>query len=225
MIDNKLFVSLGYEDLHDNLQNTKPAVTKYQTLSASVSVFPRMDFPNITFGYNRYNNNNGIDISDTVINKYAINDLTNRYFVSMSYDFHTRIRHSTSLSFSTSKRDDNSLLNSDATFTSGTIGINSFWTRKLNSIFQIVYSSSEIATIPFEYFTLVAGGRYSLLEDRLMLSFTFSPSFGDFKRQAVELVTNYNLLANLNLVFQARIFRIPGRSTNSIIGLSTSYIF
>lgn len=40
LLDNKLFVSLGYEMLEDNLQETKIATTKYQTLSASVSIFP-----------------------------------------------------------------------------------------------------------------------------------------------------------------------------------------
>ena len=62
-----------------------------------------------------------------------------------------------------------------------------------------------------------------MLEDKLTLTATLSPSFGDFERQALEFVADYNVLKNLNLAFQTRIYRIPGKTTNSIIGLITRY--
>lgn len=225
MIDNKVFVSLGYENLQDNLQKTKIATTTYQTLSASVSIFPRMDFPNITLGFNNYNNSNGLNIKDTVNNKYIVDETTNRFLISLSYDVLAGVRHSASLSFSTQNRDDNSLVNADANFNSGILGVNSYWTTYLNSIFQLVYSSTEIKGTPFDYFTIVAGAKYRMLENKLLLSASLSPSFGDFDRQAFEFLADYNLLVNFNLVFQARIFRFPGKSTNSIVGLSTRYTF
>ena len=89
------------------------------------------------------------------------------------------------------------------------------------SLCGIVYSASEIRGQPFNYLTIAVGGKYRLLENKLQLSASLSPSFGDFERQALELVADYNVLANLNLVFQTRIFRIPGSATNSIIGLTT----
>jgi len=225
MIDNKVFVSIGYELLEDNLQNTKVASTQYQTVSASLSIFPRADFPNITLGFNNYDNNNNISISDTSKNKYIVNETTNRFLISLSYDLIAGVRHSASLSFSTQNREDNSLLNADAKFNSGILGVNSYWTQDLSSVFQLIYSSTEISTVPFDYFTLVAGAKYRMLEDRLMLSATLSPSFGDFQRQALEFFADYSVMANFNLIFQARIFRFPGRATNSIIGLSTRYTF
>ena len=224
MLDNKLFVSFGYESLNDNLQKTKPATTTFQTTSISVSYFPRMDFPNITLGYNRYDNNNDLVLADSAKNRLALNavdDITNRFLLQFSYDFNYLVKNSASLSFTTSNRTDNSISHLDSKFNSGSLTFNSFWNQQLTSIFGVVYSSSSIAGIPFNYFTLTVGGRYRMLENKLLLSATLSPSFGDFQRQAVEFTADYNILLNLNLMFQMRLYRIPGASTNSIIGLVT----
>jgi hypothetical protein len=221
MFDNRVFLAIGYEELKDNLQKTKISTITYKTYSASLSLFPRADFPNITIGFNRYQNANELKITDPKYGIYAIDDLTNRFLLQLSYDIDYLVRHSTSLSFTTSSRDDNSLLNNDASFNTGSFAVNSFWTRDLSSNFGLLFSSSEIAGIPFSYFTINFGGRYRLLENKLLLSANFAPSFGDFERQTLELLADYNILANLNLGFQARIFRIPGSSTNSIIGLTT----
>ena len=223
MLDNKLFVSIGYEELKDNLQKTKIATTSFKTISASVSIFPRADFPNITIGYNQFINNNGININNAQSGKYSIDDITNRILVQLSYDFVAGIRHSTSVSFTTSTREDNGYGNADAKFNNLNVNVNSLWNRQLTSIFGIVYSSSEIATLPFKYFSLNAGGRYRMFDDKMTISASFSPSFGDFKRQAIDIIADYNVLANLNLAFQMRIYRIPDESTNSIIGLTTRY--
>lgn len=224
MFDNRFFLSVGYEKLEDNLQKTKIATTSYETFSASASIFTRANFPNITFGYNRYKNNNGLKLSDTLNNKYVIDDITNRFTIQISYDLIFGVRHSTAFSLSTQKREDNSFSNLDANFNAVTLSVNSFWQSNLNTIFQLIYSSTEIASSQFNYFTLTAGAKYRLLENKLLLSATLSPSFGDFDRQAFEFNADYNLLANMNIMFQARIFRFPGKSTNSIIGLITKYI-
>lgn len=237
MLDNKLFLSAGYERLQDNLQKTKVATTTYQTISASVSFFPRTDFPNITIGYNRYVNNNGfvLNLADTLRRDYVVDDITNRILIQLSYDFTAGIKHSSSLSFTTSKREDGSFANTDATFNTLTLTTNSFWTSQLTTSVGITYNKSEInrrdytlkplviADIiePFNYTSISIGARYRLLENKLQLSATLSPSFGDFKRQALDLIADYNVLVNLNLVFQARIYRIPDSATNSIIGLTT----
>ncbi|MEW6652221.1 MAG: hypothetical protein AB1394_02005 [Bacteroidota bacterium] len=223
MLDNKLFISLGYEDLQDNLQNTKIATTKFRTLSASVSLFPRADFPNITVGYNQFTYSNGLVVTNPIDGKYAIDDKTNRILVQVSYDFAAVIKHSSSVSFTSSNREDNGASKSDAQFNNLSLNLNSYWDKDLMSVFGIVYSSSEISGKPFDYFTITAGSRYRLLEDKLTLTATLSPSFGDFERQALEFVADYNVLKNLNLAFQTRVFRFPGKSTNSIIGLITRF--
>jgi hypothetical protein len=220
MLDNKVFLSIGYENLEDNLQKTKITTTTYQTLSTSISIFPRIDFPNITIGYNRYAYNNGLNVADMVKGLYAIDDITNRVMVQLSYDFFAIAKHNSSLSFTTSTREDNGYSNIDTKFSTAGLNVSSFWTSQLSSDFGLVYSTSEIAGVPFNYFTITASGRYRMLENKLLLSATLSPSFGDFQRQAFEVSANYNVLANLNLIFQARVFSMSG-VTNSIIGLST----
>jgi hypothetical protein len=223
MIDNKLFISLGYENLQDNLQKTKVATTTFKTLSASVSFFPRMDFPNITIGYNRYDNNNGLSVNlpDTNLSKNSVADVTNRFMMQCSYDFKAYVRQSASFSFTTSDRVDNGASNSNAKFNSTSLNINSYWSPQLTSNFGLLYSTSEISGIPFDYVSLSFGGSYKLLDNKLQLSANLSPSFGDYKRQVIELVANYYLLYNLNLIFQTRIYNIPGSPTNSIVGLTT----
>ena len=62
-----------------------------------------------------------------------------------------------------------------------------------------------------------------MLEDKLTLTATMSPSFGDFKRQALEFVADYNAYKNFNIAFQTRLYRFPGKSTNSIVGLITRF--
>jgi len=224
MFDNRFFLSVGYEKLEDNLQKTKIATTTYETFSATASLFTRLNFPNISIGYYRKKNNNGLSITDTLFNKYIIDEITNRFTFLLSYDLKLYVRHNTSLSISTQQRDDKSLRNYDANFNSVSFSVNSYWKNNLNSIFQILYSSTEIGNSQFKYFTLTAGAKYKLMENKLILSATLSPSFGDFKRQALELIADYNLIGNLNLAFQARIFRFPGKSTNSIVGLTTRYV-
>lgn len=235
MFDNKLFLSVGYEKLEDNLQETKVATTKYQTINTSLSFFPRTNFPNVTVGFSRFDNTNNLSLKDTTYKFYVVDDLTSRFFVQLSYDFIAGIRHNSSLSFTTQKRDDESYSPVNSTYNSATITFNSYWNRQLSSIFQLVYSSTELervdrtadtrTTQPYDYVTLVVGGKYKLLEDKLLLSATLSPSFGDFKRQALDLLADYNILANLSLAFQARIYRIPDKATNSIIGLVTRLAF
>ena len=223
MIDNKLFISLGYEDLQDNLQKTKVATTTFKTLSTSISFFPRMDFPNITFGYNRYDNNNGLSVNmpDTNLSKNAVADVTDRFMMQCSYDFMVVVKQSASFSFTTSNRVDNGASASNAKFNNTSLNINSSWTSRVSSNFGLLYSTSNISGTAFNYFSLNLGGSYRLLENKLQLSANISPSFGDYKRQIFEVVANYNVLYNLNLIFQARIYNIPGSPTNSIVGLTT----
>lgn len=225
LMDNKLFLSLGYESLKDNLQKTKIATTTFNTYSVSVSYFPRINFPNITIGFYRNDNDNGISISDPDKKEYVVDNNTNRISAQLSYDFFAGIKHYSLLSISTSTKDDNSLGNYDASFTTASLNVASEWTKQFTSNFGVIANTSEIFGIAYDYFTLSFGAKYKMLENKLILSANLSPSFGDFERQAFEFITDYNVLANLNLAFQARIFRIPDQSTNSIIGLTTRLTF
>ncbi|MCX7875987.1 MAG: hypothetical protein N2321_07465 [Melioribacteraceae bacterium] len=221
MLDNKLFFSFGFENLEDNLQNTKLTTTKFQTISASVSYFPRMDFPNITFGYSNNHNKNGFDYKDLTFGKYAIDETIKRLSLILSYDIYYLVKHSTSFSFSNSIREVKSSLNTDSKSSNISFNVNSYWYKNLISNVGFVYNNLDLFGNPFNYFSVSIGGRYILLDDKLSLYGNVSPSFGDFKRQSFEFVANYNVMNNFVIIFQTRIFRIPNQSTNSIVGLST----
>jgi len=219
LIDNKLFVNLGFEKLEDNLQETKKATTDYKTYNVSISVFPRADFPNITIGYTKYQNENGLANSDSA----AINDFTNRLYANLSYDIKTNIRHRVYLNLSASDRDDKSIYNSDAKSTSASLMWNTYWSRDLSSFVKATLYNSEISGTNFDYTTVSIGGKYKIIRNKLELSAFLSPSFGDFKRQALDVTGTYYFMNNLSMDAQLRIYRIPDMDTDSIIGVIFRY--
>ncbi len=221
MLENKLFLSLGYENLEDNLQNTKLTTTKYKTYSASVSFFPRMNFPNITLGYSNNYNKNGLDYKGSQFGKYAIDETISKISLLLSYDVFYFIKHSTSFSFSNSSREINTVQNIDSRSSNISFNVTSYWDKNIVSTFGVIYNNLEYFGYQFNYLSLSFGGKYTLLDNKLTLNGNISPSFGDFKRQSIEFLANYNLLENFVVSFQARVFRIPDKSTNSIIGLIT----
>lgn len=223
MINNKVFLSLGYERLEDNLQDTKVTTTAYQTLNTSVSVYPGEGIPNITLGYTRYNNSNDLDLTDPNYTSYAIDDVTDKFYAQLSHEFEYKIPHRASLYLSTSNREDKSLRNNDANNFSLSLNVKSEWNKMFSSHAGLTYYTSETAALPYEYSSIFLGGTMYLLKNKLDITATFSPSFGDFKRQALDVTGNYNVIENLTLSLQVRLYRIPDVSTNSIIGLITRY--
>ena len=228
MLDNKVFVTLGYEDLKDNLQKTKLSTTNYKTINSSISFFSRMNFPDITLGYTRYQSKNDINNSDSI---YYVNNFTNKINLRLSYSFIWNVKHSTSLNLLTSSRDDKSIRNNDVDYFSTNFSFNSYWSSDLTTYFGLIYYSSNttsgidsmINKTKYKYFTLSAGSKYRMLNNKLELSATLSPSFGDFERQALDFIAQYYFTTNLRITFQARIYRIPNKETNSIFGLILNY--
>ncbi|MFZ6033104.1 MULTISPECIES: hypothetical protein [Melioribacter] len=225
LLDNQLFLSLSLEKLEDNLQNTKIATTNFDNISTSISYFPRINFPRITLSYNLYKKNNGIDVYDTLYNRYMINDKTNRISLGVSYNFDLYVRNSVSFTIVNQKREDETLFNNDLTYNSISFSVNSFWSRNLTSLIQILFNSTELQNATYDYVSFLGRVKYKMLEDRLQLAFSYNPSFGDYKRHYVELLADYNLIANLFVGLQARFFHYPGKYTNSITGLSARFSF
>jgi len=223
MFQNKVFLSLGYERLEDNLQDTKITTTAYQTLNTSISVYAGEGIPNITLGYTRYNNNNDLDLTDPSYTSYAIDDITDKFYAQLSHEFELEIPHRANLYISTSNREDKSLRNNDANNLSLSLNVKSEWNKIFTSHAGFTYYTSETAALPYDYSSLFVGGTLLLLKNKLDITATFSPSFGDFKRQAFDIIGNYNVIENLTLSLQVRLYRIPDVSTNSIIGLITRY--
>ena len=221
IIDNKLFLSFGYENLKDNLQNTKAATTTYETVNAAVSIFPRADFPNIRVEYSHNKNNNGIKSTDAENSASGVDDATNTVSVQLSYDINTDVKHSASLGISASDREDNSVWQINSKNTYVNLGVNSYWTRNLTTFFTAIVYSSEIAGMNYKYQMFSAGARYKMLDSKLELTGAFSPSFGDFKRIGIDFNASYNVVQNFDVIFQCHVYKTQGASTNSEIGLMT----
>ncbi len=220
LFKNRFFVTLGYERLEDNLLNTKPATTTLTNTSISFSLYPRANFPNVTVGYSRYRNNNDLDLNDS----NAISDFTNRYFGQLSYDFTAGIRHSANLNFSTSNRDDETFRQIDSKTTSVGAQLNSRWTRPLVTSFAITLSQNEISGSSFDYTTVLMSGRYRLLADKLLLSGSFAPTFGDFQRQVVNGGLQYFVTRKFSFAFTVRYFKNEDPTSDDFITGLTSRI-
>lgn len=225
MLDNQLFFTLGYENLNDNLQATKVATTNFQTIRSSVSLYMREDIPNITLSYSQNANDNKIDATDSLNGMLAVNDKTDRFSLNFGYDFNFKVRHSSSLGFMTSSRNDESFYNNDANYFSTSFSLNSYWTSSLVSNLSIFYYDSEIAGLLYSYITVNAGGRYKIMNDDVEFTFNYSPSFGDFKRHAVDLTAAYQIIQNLWLRAQVRYYNMAETGTNTISGVTMRYNF
>ncbi|MBL1212041.1 MAG: hypothetical protein HND52_01670 [Ignavibacteriae bacterium] len=223
LIQNKLFLSVTYERLQDNLQKTKISTTTYQTLNTSISFYPRADLPNVTVGYSRFENFNGLDTRKIDNGMYYVDEGTDKYLIQFSYNFDGTIRHNAYLSVVASEKKDYTSRRSDGHNLSTSLMLNSNWSSDLISFFNITYYNSDYSNIIYRYTTLSVGARYKAIPNKLEFSLNISPSFGDLERQAFDFLTTYYALNNLRIVLQARIFRIPDSSTNSIIGITSQW--
>lgn len=221
--NNQFLVTVGYENMHDNLQKTKASTTTFQTFRISASLSLMANAPYITFGYIRNENSNGVEQQDTL--RINVDDITNRFSANIGYDFNLKVRHNTSLGFMASQRDDNGYYKSDAEYMSTSFALNSFWTNGFNTFLSAIYYNSEISLVKYAYLTLSVGGKYRLLNNNLELLLNYSPSYGDFERQSVNFTTSYQLIQNLWLRLQMRYYKMSHGYNNSIAGLTVRYNF
>lgn len=209
LMDNTLFIAAGFESLSDNLQGTKFATTTFNTINTSVSYFPRFDFPSILVSYTQNENTN--DAKDSTI---IINDITNRVGTQISYDFHWKYRTQMSLGYNFSVRDDKSISNFDVDNSSLNLSSNTNWSPAIVSNVNISYNSTKIQASELSYVTLTLGGRYYMLDNKLLINGSINPSFGDFERTALDLFGTYYFTSYLYA--QAQIRYIVNSSQNSI---------
>ncbi len=219
LFSNKVFLSLGYENLVDNLHNTKPTTTTFRTINSSVSVYLQNGLPNFNFGFTRYDNSNGH------LDSLGIDNGTNNFSASVSYAFHAQAFHQMRISFTSSDRRDNSLYNTDASMLTVLGNIDSRWADFFSSIFGVQHSSSSVSGVNYSYTTLSLGGKFELIKNLLNFTLMGGKSFGDYDRLSIDFYGFYKIIENLQLSFQARYYKIKDVSDNSIFGISARFIF
>ena len=154
LVQNQVFVSGSIEHLEDNLDASKIATTTFSNLNATISYFPRVNFPNITIGYGKNTSSNGLNSTtirdttgmaadssirqgvylDSTRLKNAIEDATTRIFFQIGYDLHAGgLRHNLSLNVSTSSRDDKTLQQMNTQNTMISVAVTTSWNSPLQT--------------------------------------------------------------------------------------------
>lgn len=251
VMENQLFFSVGVEQLKDNTDGNKIATTSFINDNATISYFPRSNFPNITVGYSLNKNSNNLIGTDTTatatpdsaahaqaLQRYlsAIEDKTDRFFIQLGYAFTAGMRHNASLTISTSDRNDRTFRHNDAnnTFISGSL--NTTWNSPLQTMFGFSVNLNQLPKLDpndsthqtfilsdFNYSSIILNARYPLLENKLMLSGTISPTFGDFSRMVWDMGADYSIRKDLLASFQLSLFQNSGSSTDVIGSLMLKY--
>lgn len=221
LADNQLLISGGYERLQDNTAQTKATTTTSQTGNVGVTYTSRTDIPSISLGYLLASNDNELH-PDSL---FATDDQTHRFIVQLNKRFTYGAQHSASLSFTTSNRDDKTKQNLDTRTTTFTLGNISRFTIPLQTTVSASFNSTKLnstALIPgvsgtsINYTTLYLNGIYRMAGDRLRLSGTVNPTFGDISRTLLDANAQYFFLPNLSLQSQLS-FYLNKQTDNDVI--------
>jgi hypothetical protein len=211
LLDNQLFISAGYERLQDNTAKIKATTTTTTTVSASVSYYPKINFPNLTIGYLLASNDNRLSTSDPL----SINDKTNRIVFQIGKDFNYICRHNLSMNVSTSVRDDRTSADFDTRNFAISLGDYATFAFPLQATLNITVNSSKFISgvtdtsrvlSDFSYTTLYANAQYNLLNNRLLLNGSFSPTFGDIQRILFGAGAQYYFLKNISAKTQLTVY-------------------
>jgi len=225
-LENRLFLTMGFENLNDNLQKTKFATTNYQTINLAATYYPEINLPHINIGYSRYYNYNDLSTEDpdSVKRSLAVDDITNRYSVQTGYDFNMVIKQHADLSLIYSKRDDGSIYNYNAENTSVLVSLSSDWNINLTSSFSASVNQSNTGNAKFNYTSITAGGRYTLLSNQLEMSAFINPNFGSLKNIIFNTHLKYYIIKNLSLMLEIQYFKNYETNPNdSAISFITRY--
>ena len=113
---NKIYLNFGFENYDDNFKpKDNNPVTKLQTLSYGLSLFPGGGFPNLTVSMREHYRDNNVDtvavdlsqVTAPIIIDTRENNKTNDLTLQLNYDVNLlNVNHAVSLSFITSDRND-----------------------------------------------------------------------------------------------------------------------
>ncbi len=225
LFSNQVLVSLSYENLFDNLQKNKFATTNYVNSNFSVSYFPLGAVPNITVGFSSYANSNTLPLDSL----YAVDNLTERYYIESGYSFNLLVRQNASVSFGISNRKDKILLGTDlnnfnvsfmlnsdfgAVPLRTTVGFNINGNKTTLHDTTAATLAEQIQT--FNYTFLTVGAQYRLFHDKLSIGANYTPTFGDFVRNTFGFVASYAVARSQSLNLNVNYFAVTG--SNDFVG-------
>lgn len=143
MFRNQLFLSFGYRDYSNNLQNNKLATTDNQTIFVNVSYFPLANFPSLTFGYSNYKRDNGKTLADSLLITPEDNE-ANTVSFSSNYQFITgKLRHRATLTLTNYQRTDRIFVAGDNSSNNVAFRLQTDYRIPLRTTLEIQFMQSE----------------------------------------------------------------------------------
>jgi len=228
LFSNRVYVTLGFEQLHDNTSNSRVATTQYTTITTAVSYYSQNSLPNVTVGFNKFKENN--DMSATATNASSlIDDATDRVFVQSSYDFVQWARNTAAINWSLSDRQDYSPRNLQVRTMSLSASLNSRFTIPLQTLVDFSVNANSLPSgtgapsQSLNYSTLTISGRYGFLADVLETSLSLSPSFGDYRRLVADAGVDWHALTGVLLSVQFSLIGNDDGPTDSALSLRARY--
>lgn len=229
LLDNQIFLTLGYERLQDNTSATKVGTTVFSNVNIAATWLSRRDLPTVTVGVSLFDNDNGLGVSskDSLA---AIDDGTTRLYLQSSYEFVAGARHTASLNVSTSNRTDASIRKYDVDNVTAELGLTTLYAIPLRTV---VSAAMFLNTLPepgmrgqtrtLNYTVLSLAGRYGLLNNTLTLAASVAPAFGDYRRIAFDAGAEWAARPDMQLIFQLSFFRNADFPNESIVSLRYRY--
>jgi hypothetical protein len=228
LLSNRLFVTLGYEQLHDNTSSSRIATTEYTTVTTAVSYYSQNSLPSVTVGYSRFRENNGITANAANASS-MIDDVTNRVFLQSSYDFVQWARNTVAMNWSLSDRRDSSPRDLQVRTMTLSASVNSRFAIPLQTFVDFSLNAntlpagSGLPSQSLNYATLTLSGRYGFLADVLETSLSVSPSFGDYRRLVADAGIDWHALSAVVLSLQLALIGNGAGPTDSALSLRARY--
>lgn len=195
LLNNQVFLSLGYRQYHNNLQDNKSNTTTNRNFNANLSYFPLGNLPEISIGYNNYSRDNGVpnspsyedfikgnlspDDSVKFISNRPEDNQTNSINFSTGYQFNLiNLKHRVGLNLMSYNRTDiNILVESNSNYFS--LNLRTQYQFPLETVLEFILQQTESGVdtdreSKLDLTTFGLGGRYVLTNlfttDRLFIS-------------------------------------------------------
>ncbi|MBI3586709.1 MAG: hypothetical protein HY088_06235 [Ignavibacteriales bacterium] len=232
MLQNRVLLSVSYENRKDNTAQTKRATTTYANLNSSITVYPGNNLPSFTFGYGNGTRSSDAAKTDSL---FVADDATNRISLQVGHDFTWGARHNLSLGMSLADKKDNTFNKQDQSNNSFFGSLTTIYSIPLqttvslninNTKSQLLILSPVRLLTPqeFKLTSLSVNAQYRMMNEKLRLACTVAPTFGDLKRTLVQLASDYALTENHSIVFQYDYIQNPAPAVNDNI-ISLVYRF
>jgi hypothetical protein len=162
------------------------------------------------------------------------NDFTNRFYLSLNYDFRLFTRQTAVASMSIASKKDRTFYKRDQDNFNVSLSMNSYYEIPLQTILTVVISHNAVYSAQqdtvgaylnstqkqvFDYQTVSLGARYRMMENRLNLSAAVAPSFGDFKRLLIQTAADYQLSQYHYLTAQFDFISNPERPNDIVVSI------